>query len=225
MKTDMKLSRSVDPKYALTGRTHTQTLVGRGLGLALAMFLLVMAVGFVNGRVGSRAPASYTDLERSVRALEGELELTRQSLDRAETLLDLSARFGVPADATTRIYDIALSEGIDPELAFRLVAVESGFDSTAVSPVGAIGWAQVMLETARYFDPEITAAELFDAETNLRFGLRHLGYLLRTYGDRADIALTAYNRGPSRVAELISMGADPLNGYASAVMDGYRPIE
>jgi hypothetical protein len=40
------------------------------------------------------------------------------------------------------------------------------------------------------------------------------------YGD-LQLALLAYNRGPKRVADLMSEGMDPRNGYASSVMDGY----
>ena len=32
------------------------------------------------------------------------------------------------------------------------------------------------------------------------------------------MALVAYNRGPSRVVDLLSKGEDPANGYAEAVL-------
>ena len=35
-------------------------------------------------------------------------------------------------------------------------------------------------------------------------------------------ALLAYNRGPSKVQELVTAGVDPSNGYAQSVMRGYR---
>src|SRR5439155_435718 len=36
------------------------------------------------------------------------------------------------------------------------------------------------------------------------------------------LALLAYNRGPGRVQELLDAGKDPQNGYATALMKGYR---
>src|SRR5439155_927153 len=36
------------------------------------------------------------------------------------------------------------------------------------------------------------------------------------------LALLAYNRGPGRVQELLDAGKDPQNGYAAALMKGYR---
>jgi soluble lytic murein transglycosylase-like protein len=40
------------------------------------------------------------------------------------------------------------------------------------------------------------------------------------YGD-VKLALLAYNRGPTRVKELMDAGRNPGNGYASKVMEGY----
>ena len=45
------------------------------------------------------------------------------------------------------------------------------------------------------------------------------------YGGDLSLALLAYNRGPTRLQTLIDGGLDPRNGYASAVLEGYRPSE
>src|SRR5438132_983839 len=39
---------------------------------------------------------------------------------------------------------------------------------------------------------------------------------------RLPLELLAYNRGPGRVQELLDAGKDPQNGYATALMKGYR---
>src|SRR3970282_2136241 len=49
----------------------------------------------------------------------------------ARALLDYSSRYQVPSDLVALIYDTALREGLDPDLAFRLVRVESAFDPKA----------------------------------------------------------------------------------------------
>lgn len=201
-------------------RVATTTLLKRGAIFVAAMLLLVAAVGFINPIAGGNSFTTYSQLERSFAALESELAVARTSVERAQRIFDYSARFEIPADLAAMINDVSLSEGIDPELAFRLVAVESGFVPGAISPMGAIGIAQVMLGTARYFDPEITRLELLDPETNLRIGLKHLGYLLDRYVDE-ELALLAYNRGTNRIAQLVAANTDPRNGYASTIMEGY----
>lgn len=199
--------------------------------LAVAVVLLL---GGAAGSVGRTALATdaevaytgtipsdqFTSLRQSLDTTSGELEIARLKLTRAEALLDYSARYQIPADLAGLIYDTALREGIDPELAFGLVKVESGFVARAVSSAGALGLAQVQLATARFYQPSIAAEDLFDPATNLRIGFRYLHDLLVIYGD-VKLALLAYNRGPGRLNELIDQGRDPNNGYWSWVLEGY----
>ena len=114
-------------------------------------------------------------------------------------------------------YDIARQEGIHPSLGFQLVKVESGFRPVK-SNRGAIGYTQVRLPTARIYDPKVTEADLYDRDTNLRIGFRFLHQLLGRFDEDLQMALVAYNRGPSRVVDLLSKGEDPTNGYAEAVL-------
>ena len=67
-----------------------------------------------------------------------------------------SSRYHIGADLAGSVYDIALAEGIEPELAFRLVKVESDFNEHASSSAGALGLTQVMPSTAQFFVPGIT---------------------------------------------------------------------
>jgi soluble lytic murein transglycosylase-like protein len=80
---------------------------------------------------------------------------------------------------------------LPPELVLALIEVESNFDRFAISSAGARGLMQVM----PFWLDEIGRPDddLFDIETNLRFGctiLRH--YLDRERGDRVR-ALARYN--------------------------------
>src|SRR5881398_1777543 len=165
-------------------------------------------------------------LEQSLEATRGELAVARLQLERANAIIDYSTHDNIAADLAAAIYDVALAEGVDPALAFRLVKVESGFNSKAKSKVGAIGYTQVLPSTARLYEPWLTTAQLYDRGTNLRLGFRYLRDLLERYEGNADaklrLALLAYNRGPGRVQELLDAGKDPQNGYAAALMKGYR---
>lgn len=209
----------------------TQRIMARGVGLVLVM----LGIGAVVGGWAPSATASddlsvyngtavlseFEHLRSSLDSATGELELVQLRLARAEKLIHYSARYRIPADLAELVYDVALAEGIDPEMAFRLVNLESGFNVRATSIVNAIGLAQVMLKTARFYVPDITVAELYEPETNLRIGFRYLRDLLETYGD-VKLALLAYNRGPARVRYLMRQGEDPENGYASTLMKGYE---
>lgn len=211
--------------------TKTQRLMLRG-GIILVGALLVSTVGgWARGASADaeRAPASGPELLGELRALrqqldakQGELEVARLQLDRANAIIQYSAHYRIPADLATAIYDVALSEGIDPGLAFRLVKVESGFTQRAKSRAGALGFTQVLPSTARLYEPGLTTEQLFDRDTNLRIGFRYLRDLLDRYPANMSLALLAYNRGPGKVEELLGAGRDPQNGYATSVMKGFR---
>lgn len=196
---------------------------------------LVLTAGSVIGATAPRAVAAGDDgmaytgtalgsqfrlLRTALDTTSGQLELTRLKLERAERLLEYSAKYQIPADLAALIYDTALQVGLDPELAFRLVNIESGFKVKAVSSANALGLAQVQPATARFYEPDITREELFEPAMNLRIGFRYLRDLLRVYGD-TKLALLAYNRGPARLKQLMDEGHDPSNGYASKIMHGY----
>lgn len=196
-----------------------------------ARLLAATAVAFILGiqiAVGpdmARLEALEADTERSrvaLRARQGELALVRLEMNRLQEIMEYSRRYRIPADLATAINDIALAEGIAPELAFRLVQMESGFNRRAVSPVGAVGYAQLMPATAFELDPSLQYRDLFDRDTNLRLGFRYLRWLIDRYDGDLRVALLAYNRGLGTVDSIRRAGGDPANGYARAIMDGAR---
>ena len=134
-------------------------------------------------------------------------------------------RYGIPPELAAAIVHAARSEGIDPDLAFRLVRVESGFRERAVSPVGALGLTQLMPATARELQPGITREQIFERDTNLRLGFRYLRGLLRQYDGDVEEALHAYNRGPGTVRRVRAAGRNPANGYARRILGPYGPVE
>ncbi len=96
------------------------------------------------------------------------------------------------------------THGIDYELLQALIATESGFDSDAVSPKGAIGLMQVMPATAQRYGlagDRKTPLErkLADPRTNIRTGSRYLSYLLKLFPGQLELALAAYNAGEGAV--------------------------
>ena len=92
---------------------------------------------------------------------------------------------------------------VDPALLAGLIRQESMFRHDATSWVGATGLSQIMPATGRWLASTIGIRSfetrlLTVPEVNLRMGARYLGDQLRSYDGSRDLALAAYNAGPSR---------------------------
>jgi soluble lytic murein transglycosylase-like protein len=160
-------------------------------------------------------------IDRSVPA-PNTWELIRESSQRILSpdtrILRYTARYPVSPELARKISEIAVSEGIDPELAFRLVRVESRFQPRARSPVGALGLMQLMPSTARRLDRSLRSeADILEPRTNLRLGMRYLRTMIERYDD-VRLGLLAYNRGPVAVDRALRRGQDPENGYSRHVL-------
>jgi Transglycosylase SLT domain len=131
--------------------------------------------------------------------------------------------YDIPRDLAESIYDIALEEEIDPDVAFGLVRTESAFKNSATSHVGAIGLTQLMPATARWLKPDVTVRDLRDPEVNLRIGFKYLNDLMKKYDGDTELALLAYNRGPGTVDRVLKRGGNPDNGYPDMVLRDATP--
>ena len=166
--------------------------------------------------------ATDRSLTFALDSARGELELVRAQLERAQKVISYSSRYNIGANLAGNIVDVASAEGIDPELAFRLVKLESDFNVHATSPVGAVGLTQVMPSTAKFYVQGITREKLYDPQTNLRVGFRYLRGLVNEYHGDVKLALLVYNRGPVAVAKSRAQGDNPSNGYDRILTKGYR---
>ena len=93
---------------------------------------------------------------------------------------------------------------IDYELLQALIVAESGFNSTAVSPKGAVGLMQIMPATAERYglvgDPKNSIEQkLTDPKTNIRIGARYLSDLINMFPGQLDLAVASYNAGEGAV--------------------------
>ena len=147
--------------------------------------------------------------------------MLKAQYQRADQIISFSTRYSVPAGLASNIFDASVRQGVDPELAFRLVSLESDFNDHAVSKTGALGLMQVMPSTARLFEKSLQNDQLFKREINLRIGFAYLRSLLDQYGGNVRLALLAYNRGEDAVWRDLRAGINPGNGYDKSVLKGY----
>jgi soluble lytic murein transglycosylase-like protein len=175
---------------------------------------------------GSRASLFSLGDARKLRAeletTKGELTLVRAQYERADRVMRYSNQYGITAGLAGKVFDSSIREGVDPELGFRLVRLESEFNPHAVSKVGALGLTQLMPSTARLFDKTVTRETLFQPDVNLRVGFRYLRTLLDMYKGNVNLALLAYNRGEDAVWRDVRAGVNPGNGYDRSVLRGYK---
>jgi soluble lytic murein transglycosylase-like protein len=199
-------------------RSPTLKMPAYGLGaMSLGVVPVVVAI-LVAGTSSSSAANADGSAWLSGWESTSDRVLSTFQATRAAEVAYYSRQFRIRGDLAGMIFDAARSQGIDPELAFRLIRVESSFRQRVVGPAGSVGYAQVQPQTAQWLDPSVTREKLFETETNLTLGFRYLRMLLDRYDNDTRLALLAYNRGPGKVGALLALGKDPANGYARRVL-------
>lgn len=99
------------------------------------------------------------------------------------------------ASIDTLVRHYARKHALDPDLVKAVVKAESNFDPACVSSAGARGLMQVMPTTAA----EMEIYDLFDPSQNIAAGSRYLRQMFERFSGNLDLALAAYNAGPSTV--------------------------
>jgi soluble lytic murein transglycosylase-like protein len=100
-------------------------------------------------------------------------------------------------EAMALIHLAAVKHGVPPAFVKSIIAAESNFNYAALSPKGAIGFMQLMPETAEEMgaDPNVP-------EQNIDAGTRYLRWLMDRYQKRKNSlkhVIAAYNAGPGMV--------------------------
>ncbi|AEI66521.1 lytic transglycosylase domain-containing protein [Corallococcus macrosporus] len=116
----------------------------------------------------------------------------------------------------------------DPLLILAIIDVESDFTEDAVSVKGARGLMQIKPSTLHFLAAkeglrlsreEVTA----DPALCVRLGIRYLRSLQERFGGDLDLALMAYNAGPTRIRNAIKQGElERFRRYPRAVRRDFR---
>lgn len=102
---------------------------------------------------------------------------------------------GAPAAIRAIVDRLAPQYAVDPRLALAVIAVESAFQPTAVSPRNALGLMQLVPETAARFGVK----QPFDPVDNIKGGLAYLRWLLAFFEGDVRLVVAAYNAGERAV--------------------------
>ncbi len=121
-----------------------------------------------------------------------------------------------------RINRAAERNDLEPSLVLAVIRTESTFQPDAVSPKGAIGLMQLLPSTAEVLAAELGLEwdgehQLLEPDLNIELGTYYLRKLADHYRGDMDLALEAYNRGPTRLARLRAGGGPGPRNYAQRV--------
>lgn len=130
---------------------------------------------------------------------------------------------------------------VDDRMLFAVIRTESNFNPDAQSSVDARGLMQITEITFDWIksniapDEDLTFDDLYDPETNIRFGSYFFGYCLKRYNNDLATAAAAYHSGWGTVDELLQNGEytddgstltefpyNQMNRYVSKVTSAYQ---
>jgi hypothetical protein len=141
----------------------------------------------------------------------------RQTVHKTETKDDVAARtravtakrrgsWSLTSDKVRDVAELvsrnAETYGLSEDFIYGIIWVESRFNPEAVSPVGARGLMQLMPRTATYLADCIDWSgrrNSFNPEFNITAGSYYIARLIREFNGNEDLALAAYNAGPTKV--------------------------
>lgn len=125
------------------------------------------------------------------------------------------------------IYTESREQNIDPQLIVALIKIESEFKKEALSPADAKGLMQLRFETAQEIAGEIgiklDETKLSQPGINIKLGTYYLAKLLKRFDD-IELALAAYNIGPTKVTERISSNKKIGKNFSGRVLRVYEGL-
>jgi len=103
-------------------------------------------------------------------------------------------------------------------LLYAVAKVESNFHANARSQAGALGLLQLMPATGKSL-----ALNIYEPESNVLAGARYLRQLIDRFGN-TDLALAAYNAGPTLVERLGGAPSQETQTYVANVQQRWAAL-
>lgn len=113
-----------------------------------------------------------------------------------------------PRAFESEVLRAATHHGVDPDLLWAVMRVESVYQRRIVSYAGAVGLMQIMPRTGRLIADQLgqrdaTTTDLLNPATNVDYAAWYLRSLLDRMGGRLPLAIASYNGGPHNVRKWI----------------------
>lgn len=113
-----------------------------------------------------------------------------------------------PIKYQSTVEKYAAQNHVNKYFVYAVIKTESGFNPSAESNVGARGLMQIMEDTFDWIkykldDDTAVYGDMYDAETNIRYGCYLLGYLMDEFGS-VEVAAAAYHAGRGNVNNWLS---------------------
>ena len=119
--------------------------------------------------------------------------------------------FTYPTDYEEYVIKYCKEYHTDPVLVFSVINTESSFHPDATSDVGARGLMQLMEDAYdwvkfRLDDDSESFDDMYDPETNIKYGTYYLSFLMERYDNSIDLAAAAYHCGMGQVDSWLEDG-------------------
>ncbi len=156
------------------------------------------------------------------------------SLERALTAYRIIEEYGRGLDREKReeLVKVIMEEsrryGLDPLFVLAVIETESTYYYRARSRRGARGLMQIRYFVGKALSKEMDVEwkgvkTLYDPVDNVKLGIYYLAKLIERFGS-IDVALTAYNYGPTYVSKLLARGQRLPLHYSRKVLRAYREL-
>lgn len=157
-----------------------------------------------------------------------ELETSIESLFNNINRLDVNTEsLNINEKIECAIEKYSNKYGIDAKLIKSIIKVESNFNPNVISEAGAQGLMQLMPEISQ----SLGVKNPLDIEQNIEGGVRHIKSYVDRYNGDIEMALMAYNGGPTRmmnrgvtsINDIYKMPKETQN-YVPKVISYYRSL-
>ncbi|MBQ4647062.1 MAG: lytic transglycosylase domain-containing protein [Candidatus Gastranaerophilales bacterium] len=165
---------------------------------------------------------------KTIDTIENKPESTPNTKDIEPELkeaIELKSKIDLKAQSTNIdeiVETFAQKYDIDSDFIKAIIKQESGFNTKATSKKGAMGLMQLMPKTAE----SLGVIDAYDPNQNIEGGVKYLKGLLEKYDNNKEMALAAYNAGPTAVKKY--GGIPPYKetqNYINAIMGTYNKVK
>lgn len=158
-------------------------------------------------------------------ANENKDNISQKKIDRIKDAINTKSKIDLQAQAANveeLIESFSNQYNVDSDFIKAIIKQESGFNTKATSPKGAMGLMQLMPATAE----SMGVTDAYNPSQNIEGGVKYLKGLLDRFDNNKELALAAYNAGPTAVKKY--GGIPPYKetqNYVNSIMSAYEQMK